>query len=114
MVGVVGTPWRYSGLYGGCTGGHTAVRGMLRWQSWEMHGGAGDCVRGIRGYKWQHWDNYGGSTGGCASIRGSSMVGVSEEAWRYWGVLLTKKEYWGIPWPHNQTRGTVPAGMYIA
>ena len=33
----------------------------------------------------------------------------------YYGVRLTPeathKAYWGIPWPHKQTRGTMPAGV---
>ena len=66
-----------------------AVRRMMWWESWDMHGGAGDCVLGVQGYAWQYWDRYGGSTGGRAAVLGSSMVRVSGDAWRYWGVPLT-------------------------
>ena len=85
----MGTAWRYSGTYGGCPGGHEAVRGMMWWGSWEVHGGAWDCVLEIQGYAWQYWGPYGGSTEGRAAVLGSSMVGVSGDAWRYWGVPLT-------------------------
>ena len=51
MVGVVVAAWRYSGLYGGSTRGHTAVRGMIWWESWEMHGGAMDYGLGKAMYK---------------------------------------------------------------
>ena len=52
----------------------------------------------------------------------SGSTGVSRDplnnSWRYWGVPLTpettQRAYWGIPWPHKQTRGTPPAGMYMA
>ena len=59
------------------------------WESWEMHGGARDCVLGIQGYAWQYWEQYGGNTGRRAAVLGSSMVGVSGDALRYWGVPLT-------------------------
>ena len=43
----------------------------------------------IREYAWQYWEQYGGSIGRRAAVVGSRMVGVSGDAWRYWGVPLT-------------------------
>ena len=53
---------------------------------------------------------FGGSTGVSRDHSGDS--------WWCWGVPLnpgrTQREYRGIPWPLKQTRGIMPAGMYIA
>ena len=55
-------------------------------------------------------NQFGGSTG--------VSYDLLSDSWRCWGVPLTpettRREYWGIPWPHKQTRGIMPAGMYIA
>ena len=97
MVDKVGEVWRYWGHYGGSHGRYMAALGTVYW-----------------GY----WGTYGRSTEQRVAVLGSSMVGVSEDAWRSWGVPLTpgttQGGNWGIPWPLKQTRGIVPAGMYIA
>ena len=69
----------------------------------------------------------GPTQGGIGAAHGSpkrfgGSIGVagdpSNNSWRYWGVPMTRettlREYWGITWLHNQTRGKMPAGMYIA
>ena len=58
---MMGIAWRYRGPYGGCIGRHVAVRGMMWWESWEVHGGAEAVYWRYRGAH--------GSTG-------VSMVGV--------------------------------------
>ena len=104
MMDQLGEAWRYWGRHGGSHGGHVAD--------------IGECVQGVLGYAWWYWGQYGGITGGRVALLGSSMVGALADAWRYWGVPLTpgttQGGYWGIHWPLKQTRGTVPAGMYIA
>ena len=59
---------------------------------------------------WEYW--------GRAAVLGSTMVGVSRGRLAVLGCppdpLTNSERYWGIPWPHEQTRGTVLAGMYIA
>ena len=74
-------------------------------------------VLGSRGYAWQYWGPYGGSTGEARRYWGAVQWGRCGVAWRYWGVpltpLTTQGECRGIPWPREQTRGTVPEGMYI-
>ena len=55
-------------------------------------------------------NQFGGSTGVSRD--------PSSDSWRRWSVPLTpettQREYWGIPWPLKQTRGIMPAGMYMA
>ena len=89
MVDELGEAWRYWGHYGESHGRRMAVLGTIYWEYWDTHGGTGD-----------------------------NMVGVLGDGWRYWGVPLTpgttQRGSRDIPWPLQQTRGTMPAGVYIA
>ena len=56
------------------------------------------------------WNQFGGSIGVSSNPSG--------DTWWNSGVPVTPgtthRVYWGIPWPLKQTKGIMPAGMYIA
>ena len=111
---------------------HLRAQRSLWWECWGTHGGIGDNMVGVLGDAWRYWGRYGGSIGGRMAVlgkvcweywgtygsAGDSVMEVLGDTWRYWGVPLTpgttQRGYWGIPWPLKQTRGTMPAGVYIA
>ena len=93
--------------------------GVAMWEilSWRVRGVADDCVLGSQGYAWQYRGPYGASTGTARQYWGVVQWEYYGVTRRYSGVPLTPLtahgECRGIPWPREQTRGTVPQGMYI-
>ena len=100
MVGVFGEAWR-SGRR--CLEGYAELQMTVYWEQ--------------RGYAWQYWGLYWGSIRETRRYWGAVQWERYGDAWRYWDVpltpLTTQGECRGIPWPREQTRGTVPRGMYI-
>ena len=112
--------------------GSVAVQWTVWWMYWGARRGKEDDVVGVVEGAWVAWGLYTGDTGvptavlrsvwweywGRAAVLGSSMMGVSGDARRYLGVTLTPQitqgGHWGILSPGKETRGTVPAGTYIA
>ena len=66
---------------------------------------------------WQYRGPYDRSTGEARRYWGAVQWEYYRVTLRYWGVpvtpVTTQQEDRGILWPREQTRGTVPAGMYI-
>ena len=65
----------YIGPYGGCTGGHVAVREVMWWESWRVHGGAYWGYRGTHGSTGVSMVGALGTRGGTGEQYGGSIEG---------------------------------------